>query len=360
MRPYTNLCIVQQSLKLYGMLMPECPRTVNAGTAWNTISWPNASHINRSHHTPTFPAQPTGSVPATGGTVSWTVTWAPTQRTVNITLPMGMMLGAGGGLNQTVNCGTNITQINLVTTSADFFMPESYNITVGGQPTGLIFTRIGNMQAQITGRVTSDVTHTVNSAIHQSPMRRNVSLMMYLHHSYRDTTANYRTDANNVVHDANRAFLHPEINIQFILQGFQNVVRTMPMDGWPPCSCASANLDYFRNNIFGHTVTLGALIYSAELCVPDSSPPYRRHTRGLASFRGRTSINEFRPGHQDNVRLLQHELSHNFGVHDSTVTRCSPDHRCVMSSAMWNMPDLRRTDIWCDNHRREFMSGLPN
>ena len=61
----------------------QLTRTVNAGTPWSAISWPTVSNVSRQNHAPTIPIRPTGTVPATGGTVTWTVAWTPTI--VNLT-----------------------------------------------------------------------------------------------------------------------------------------------------------------------------------------------------------------------------------------------------------------------------------
>ena len=53
----------------------QITRSVAAGTAWNTITWPTISNLSRAGHMPTIPARPGGNVPATGGMVSWAVTW---------------------------------------------------------------------------------------------------------------------------------------------------------------------------------------------------------------------------------------------------------------------------------------------
>ena len=108
------------------------------------------------------------------------------------------------------------------------------------------------------------------------------------------------------------------------------------------------NLHYFRDNIFTRQTDLGVGAVRAELSHPLSGA--RGPIWGLAYAPGRLSLNDFRaappPGFEGvfrnnamiyNVRLLQHEISHNFGIPDHY---CTPDQLCIMNHGFNSRDDF--------------------
>jgi hypothetical protein len=78
---------------------------VAAGTRWDAIVWPVSRDIYRTSFDPVIPRQPTGTVPRTGGTVNFTVTWVGQPVRVFLTtdaavsawerVPSGWNIGGG-------------------------------------------------------------------------------------------------------------------------------------------------------------------------------------------------------------------------------------------------------------------------
>ena len=75
---------------------------------------------------------------------------------------------------------------------------------------------------------------------------------------------------------------------------------------------------------------------------------------------------DFRPSTQTrSVRVLQHELAHNFGVRDgqlgttpSYFSPCTGGQDCLMFGNHFDNATWSRTDIWCTNHTSEFNRDL--
>jgi len=58
--------------------------------------------------------------------------------------------------------------------------------------------------------------------------------------------------------------------------------------------------------------------------------------------------------HLQRVRLIQHELSHNFGAYDNQTRACSSNQRCIMNDGLWDIPLNQMSNIWCTNCRNDF------
>lgn len=56
-----------------------------------------------------------------------------------------------------------------------------------------------------------------------------------------------------------------------------------------------------------------------------------------------------------NVRVIQHELSHNFGCNDGP---CTSGSNCIMSGGFDNNSSYNLTTIWCSNCTSKFNSSL--
>jgi len=128
----------------------QLTRVVNAGVAWSTIAWPTAANLSRANHTPTIPTRPTGNVPATGGTVSWTTTWASIQRTLTFnagtgatwaTVPSGWTRASDMQLTRTVTAGVAWSTIAWPT--AVNLSRANHTPTIPTRPTGNVPTTGG-------------------------------------------------------------------------------------------------------------------------------------------------------------------------------------------------------------------------
>ena len=204
--------------------------------------------------------------------------------------------------------------------------------------------------------------------------RRNVTLTMYLHRS----NVLSASEAANVVNQARGAFIY-NWNVNFLpttraLAASQRIFLDeciLPFD--TPCNVVCGffvnhkdshrNLTDFADTVFGRDTDLGALVVTA-----------RMDALGRAFLPGRTSINDFRhtliPGHHwgqnpvaHNVRLLQHELAHNFGIYDGWVgsshyLTCTPRRPCLMNMDFFGDDDFSNSRIWCSVHAAQFDRNL--
>jgi len=210
---------------------------------------------------------------------------------------------------------------------------------------------------------------------------RNVSVAFYYHPTYQDAYGgNYASQASSMLSDANLAFRNIHgVNLTF-QQGI-DIGRTLPMDEClhrydMRCTvlCGThenhhkniaGNMGSFTREIFNQSHSrLGVLAYRANLC---SSGSHNGSPRGAAqAIVSRTSIVDFIPGggarqRINNVRVLQHEIAHNFGVYDgysgaSFFSPCtSGSKNCIMDGG-GIMYDNRfgSTDTFCDAHTRQF------
>ena len=118
------------------------------------------------------------------------------------------------------------------------------------------------------------------------------------------------------------------------------------------------NFDFGDEKIFDQSRSyMGVLAYSATLC---NEWPDGKHDSvgGAARTPGLISIVFLRPGernHTRNVRKLQHELSHNFGL-DYSVNCIA---LCIMSGGFDNTNVFEDIEIWCDNHANQFRRKHP-
>ena len=134
----------------------QLSRTVNSGTAWSNITWPTAANLSRANHAPSIPARPTGNVPASGGTVSWTVTWTQTVT------PRTLTFNAGTGATwSSVPAGwtRNASQTQLTRTAnsgtawSNITWPTAANLSRANHTPSIPARPTGNVPA--TGGVTS-------------------------------------------------------------------------------------------------------------------------------------------------------------------------------------------------------------
>jgi hypothetical protein len=61
------------------------------------------------------------------------------------------------------------------------------------------------------------------------------------------------------------------------------------------------------------------------------------------------------------VRLIQHEVSHNFGVLGDENRPCTPNYLCVMKGATMygiNLNDPLSRDVWCPRCHEEFSGNI--
>jgi len=127
-------------------------RTVDVGRNWSNIDWPSASNLRRAGFSPNIPNRPTGSVPASGGTVTWTVTWSsvvtPPFLTISTQGALTNLPAAGGSqINVTVNTNTDWQLVGRPTwleisnfTSSGFRLTTTRN-TGGARPPVTIIVR---------------------------------------------------------------------------------------------------------------------------------------------------------------------------------------------------------------------------
>jgi len=106
---------------------------------------------------------------------------------------------------------------------------------------------------------------------------------------------------------------------------------------------------------------LGILVYTAEVCnfwVDEYGVEKHGIVGGLAGVSARTSMVYIKPGGNDihilNVRIMQHELSHNFGMNYNVACNAA----CIMSGGFDSNPSFSTSDIWCDNHAGQFNRNL--
>jgi len=213
--------------------------------------------------------------------------------------------------------------------------------------------------------------------------RKNVSVAFYYHRTYRDAYGDYAQEARSMLNDANRAFLTIH-NVNLTHQTGRFVSVNMPMDNCGHhsilcrASCcgdhqnhmkdASRNLNYFKDEIFNSNHSrLGVFAYRSLLCTVSGNGSHGA-VSGRAHISGRTSIANFIPSqYEANVRVLQHEIAHNFGVKDGyssasgTTTQChDPTQTCIMdsqSALIWDT-NYGSRNTWCSVHRAEFSRNL--
>ncbi|MCL2857821.1 MAG: Ig-like domain-containing protein, partial [Oscillospiraceae bacterium] len=232
-------------------------------------------------------------------------------------------------------------------------------VTARSNGTAIITVRAGNGQFSDTSII--NVTHPHNTD-------RRVSIRMYYHQTFRNEfPGNYASTANAIIANSGRAFAH-QFNIHLITHTGQNIpiTATMHMDlcphghssqcgphcGFPLHTDGTRNINDFHNSIFSRQTDLGIAAVSAELTCHRLN---NGTVWGMGHVSWRTSLNDFRatvpPNYLNipnadtyNVRLLQHELSHNFGVPDHN---CVPGEPCVMRLNFFDNPNFNTPNIWC-------------
>jgi len=260
---------------------------------------------------------------------------------------------------------------------------------VGGSSSGTIIAAIrhntgsNNRAAKITvtaGGLTQEV-EIIQEGIGETA--KNVSVAFYYHRTYRDAFSDYAGEARSMLNDANRAFLAVH-NVNLVFQ--QGVVtNNLYMDECfarhsALCSvmcCGDAHILHYKDasmnleqfTAFGfnrNNSRLGVLAYRSPLCTIYGDGSHDA-VGGMARSSGRTSMVDFKPTQRTpNVRVMQHEFAHNFGVSDgypnapgSTVQCTSPSSVCIMGglSLMWDN-DFGRSDTFCAAHRQQFNRNL--
>jgi len=226
------------------------------------------------------------------------------------------------------------------------------------------------------GNVTSEI-HITQSGMTSDYIDLRVAF--YYHKTYTDVFLNnHSTNANRTLSDASIAFLGMfRMNLIYTSGKYVNVTMSMDKceDGYySTCSyscCGESHSDHEKSSVknmndfdFGNTrifdqshSSMGILAYSAALCYLWSDGTHGS-VGGAARAPGRTSMVWFRHdipnSYRLNVRTLQHELSHNFGL-DYNV-KCIAD--CIMSGGFDNTDIFEITDIWCTNHANQFRRNL--
>ena len=137
----------------------QLTRTVGANVAWSTIAWPTAAHISRAGHTPSIPARPTGNVPATGGSVSWTVGWSQNNIPVTGVRVSPSSVNLDVGRTHTLSAmvlPTNATNQTVIFTSSNNLVAtvsSSGVVTANSAGTAIITVWAGNGQFSDTSTV---------------------------------------------------------------------------------------------------------------------------------------------------------------------------------------------------------------
>jgi len=329
-------------------------RIVDAGTAWNTITWPTAANFSRVNHIPTIPARPTGNVPAIGGTVSWTVGWRLNPPTITSPRSNGQQVPrddltvrwtavSGATYRITVrNLATNIAVIdNRLVSGTSFTIPgrqllewNSYRITVSAT----------------VGTQASSAERTFSVL---GPVVMSYDIFM---------NAGFSTAARAQGYvDASKAAFWNEFAI---ILARQNTTATTALNQRPGCTrlfrygcdsgCAPVNRcrqEHHRSGGHFLTVRPGTRSRSSFKFVDYRICSYRGggvhwDVNGLANrVLGDTIIVTV---FSDNPRrTTAHEISHLFGATDGG---CSSS-RCVM------FPGAPYFDQWCDVHRNQILAN---
>ena len=219
------------------------------------------------------------------------------------------------------------------------------NGTVTGRGTGTATITATTVDGGFTATSTINVTHATDT--------RNVSIRVFYHHTFQDIPW-YDNLAFSAMLDARRVFDRGfDISLAWTAQ-HAPATPTMPMDRG---DTSGYNATFFYREIYLRNrgpSDLGVLIYRADL-----------DAYGWAnSVGGAASIFDFNPSDRTrSVRVLQHELAHNFGVHDGILghpanfSACTPDSDCIMRGQFFRDPNFDRTGIWCDNHAGELRNN---
>ena len=205
-----------------------------------------------------------------------------------------------------------------------------------------------------------------------------VSIAFYYHDTFVKELEGYHiSNTIEVLNNAKIAFLDVHgVNLRY-RPGRYVPPNSLPMDGCyagyanpcnflcftsgpTPIECKDGitNLGVFRYGIMDTDHSrIGVLLCRAYLRAGFT------RIGGIALPEGRANMNDFvQHAHTRNTRLLQHELSHNFGVRDHSgsiyISRCTPDEDCLMNGDFFNNHEYDRTDIWCRRHREEFNASL--
>jgi len=221
---------------------------------------------------------------------------------------------------------------------------------------------------------------------------KNVDVAFYYHQTYKDAYgSSYASDARDMLRDASTAFsIIFHVNFGF-KQGIDVGVMHMDACMFPyinnpgytslcSISCCGddhqdhaknshLNIRQFRDSIFDSSYSrLGVLAYRAALCDINGNGNHGA-IGGMAYlstnvFTERTSMVNFIHGsYVTNVRILQHELAHNFGITDgyqaspSTVVDCSPGWNCIMNSGFFGELNYRAV-IWCIAHANQIIRDI--
>ena len=297
-----------------------------------------------------------------------------------------------------------VTGVRVSSTSVDLNVGQTRTLTATVLPINatnqdVIWTSNNNLVATVDNsgvviaRSTGTATITVRagngqfsdtSTVRVTNARRNVTVRMYYHETFRREFQNNHIQTANTIIDNTGIAFDRQFNIFLSRQPGRNIpiAPLMPIDEChlgphAPCgphcvtrhTCSVVNLNFFQNpnnNIFSRQTDLGVMAVSAHLTHPDAGAG--NGTAWGAGFApGRTSINDFRatppPNNLNipnaltyNVRLLQHEISHNFGIPDHD---CEPGEPCVMRLNFFNNPNFNFTTIWCSRCVRLLSGNIP-
>lgn len=120
------------------------------------------------------------------------------------------------------------------------------------------------------------------------------------------------------------------------------------------------NYSYFSQNVYYGNYDLVMGVTGRQMCT-SSNGVHNVGLYGLASMLGTVTFLEMNDYverassyHTGNVRLMQHELSHNFGVHDvnnsDPSTKCTENSLCIMSGGWDYIEQYDLANIWCKKH----------
>ena len=126
-------------------------------------------------------------------------------------------------------------------------------------------------------------------------------------------------------------------------------------------SCYAWTVKHHKNLLGIHNEVKGKgwldaydlLMFSTTVsqCYEDSGEHTNWAAVGLANRNGVNTTIAANYGINNNIRIMQHELSHNFGCYDKSKEECLDENgnreKCIMSGGFDNDPEFFYSSIWC-------------
>jgi hypothetical protein len=228
-------------------------------------------------------------------------------------------------------------------------------------------------------RVRNDSTSTITTSGSFTLTDRRVSLRFLQDLTYRQQMGNFTAAKQNHI---SKPFENThKISFKYSVFDINNTILPKCSAGMGLCThttnanCVNTtNTDLHHTNAWknmrdvqdrfgtgGYPIT--AILASRQTLCGWYNGSHLDNVLGIGAVGSGWSYNSSRPGANNeigNVRIIQHELSHNYGALDSSASRpCTSGQTCVMNGGFFSTAlNLTPASIWCSRCISEFNTNL--